>query len=179
MTSAVHLIKNTHRITNAIGTVTKNSQPNAPQMQLLSLQGSLVINSVIQDKSILINIGKNPKIPIKNNPAGNFVNKFSLRVIIIIPLGNIRYSFYGFYKLAYNVSRTREVAKQAKRVLSAKIEFIRENGADATQNQQFLVTAVRGSSLINIYTNLKYLIKMDIFEKEKSLIIEALLYLRK
>jgi len=45
-------------------------------------------------------------------------------------------------RLAGNVSRTREVAKQAKRVLSAKIEFIRENGAEATQNQQFLVTAV-------------------------------------
>ena len=41
-----------------------------------------------------------------------------------------------------NVSRTREVVKPANRVVSAKIEFIRENGAEATQNQQFLVTAV-------------------------------------
>jgi len=47
-----------------------------------------------------------------------------------------------FFVISCNVSRTREVAKQAKRVLSAKIEFIRENGAEATQNQQFLVTAV-------------------------------------
>ena len=43
---------------------------------------------------------------------------------------------------AGNVSRTREVAKQAKRVFSAKIKFIRGNRAEATQNQQFLVTAV-------------------------------------
>jgi len=32
--------------------------------------------------------------------------------------------------------------KPANLVVSAKIEFIRENGAEATQNQQFLVTAV-------------------------------------
>jgi len=44
--------------------------------------------------------------------------------------------------IACNVPRTREVAMQAKRVLSAKIEFIRENRDEATQNQQFLVTAV-------------------------------------
>jgi len=44
--------------------------------------------------------------------------------------------------LAGNVSRTREVAKPAKRVFSAKIKFIRGNRAEATQNQQFLVTAV-------------------------------------
>ena len=46
--------------------------------------------------------------------------------------------------MAGNVSRTREVAKQAKRVFSAKIKFIRGNGVEATQNQQFLVTAVSG-----------------------------------
>jgi len=44
--------------------------------------------------------------------------------------------------MAANVSRTREVAKPANWVVSAKIEFIRENGAEATQNQQFIVTAV-------------------------------------
>ena len=46
--------------------------------------------------------------------------------------------------LASNVSRTREVVKPANRVVSAKIEFIRGNRAEATQNQQFLVTAVTG-----------------------------------
>jgi len=47
-----------------------------------------------------------------------------------------------FFSLTANVSRTREVAMKAKRVFSANIKFIRENRAEATQNQQFLVTAV-------------------------------------
>ena len=44
--------------------------------------------------------------------------------------------------ISSNVSRTREVAMKAKRVFSANIKFIRGNKAGATQNQQFLVTAV-------------------------------------
>jgi|JI9StandDraft_1071089.scaffolds.fasta_scaffold954118_1 hypothetical protein len=44
--------------------------------------------------------------------------------------------------MAGNVSRPREVVKPAKRVFSAKIEFNREHRLEATQNQQFLVTAV-------------------------------------
>lgn len=35
-----------------------------------------------------------------------------------------------------NVPRTGDVATKRKRVFSAKIEFIRENRAEATQNQQ-------------------------------------------
>jgi len=46
------------------------------------------------------------------------------------------------FALAGNVSRPREVVKPASRVLSAKIELIRENEAEARKNQQFLVTAV-------------------------------------
>ena len=42
----------------------------------------------------------------------------------------------------YNVSRPREVVKPANWVVSAKIELIRENEAEARKNQQFLVTAV-------------------------------------
>ena len=37
---------------------------------------------------------------------------------------------------AGNVSRPREVVKPANGVLSAKIEFLRENRVEATQNQQ-------------------------------------------
>jgi len=44
--------------------------------------------------------------------------------------------------MPYNVSRPREVVKPANWVVSAKIEFIRENEAEARKNQQFLVTAV-------------------------------------
>ncbi len=44
--------------------------------------------------------------------------------------------------LAHNVSRPREFALKAKQLFSAKIKFIRENRVEATQNQQFLVTAV-------------------------------------
>ena len=41
------------------------------------------------------------------------------------------------FALAGNVSRPREVVKPANWVLSAKIEFIRENRVEATQNQQW------------------------------------------
>jgi len=49
--------------------------------------------------------------------------------------------FIGFFVVSFsemspNVSRTREVAMQAKRVFSANIKFIRENRVEATQNQQ-------------------------------------------
>jgi hypothetical protein len=42
----------------------------------------------------------------------------------------------SFFKLAYNVPRIGDVAAKAKTILSAKIEFIRENRAGAIQNQQ-------------------------------------------
>ena len=41
-----------------------------------------------------------------------------------------------FVKIAANVPRTGDVATKAERVFSAKIEFIRENRAEATENQQ-------------------------------------------
>ncbi len=44
--------------------------------------------------------------------------------------------FIGFFIIGYNVPRTGDVATKAERVFSAKIEFIRENRAEATQNQQ-------------------------------------------
>jgi len=38
--------------------------------------------------------------------------------------------------MAYNVPLLGDVAMPAERVVSAKIEFIRENRVEATQNQQ-------------------------------------------
>lgn len=45
-----------------------------------------------------------------------------------------------FIKVVINVSRPREVAIKAKRVVSGKIEFLFENEKhDTIENQQFLV----------------------------------------